>query len=139
MNLEEAIGKRRSVRSFQDRDIPDGLLEELITLARRGPSAGAIRGYEAIITREKLAYGAPVCIVVCIDSEVYGRRYGDRGRDLYAIQDAAIFAAYLGLLLVAAGLASVWVGAFREEKVKRVIGTELRPVAILCVGYEKGT
>ena len=135
MELVEAIERRRSVRKFQDREVPMDLLAELISLAKRGPSAGAIRGYEAIVTKERLAYDAPVCIVVCVDPERYAGRYGDRGRDLYAIQDSAIFAAYLGLLLVDRGLASVWVGAFREGRVQRAIGTELRPVAILAVGY----
>lgn len=135
MNLEEIIRKRKSVRSFQNKDIPD--LEEMIALARMGPSAGAIRGYTVIITKEKVGpYNAPVYVVICVNQEAYVHRYGSRGYDLYSIQDAAIFGAYLQLLLVDRGLASVWVGAFNEGRVKRIIGTELRPVAIIAVGYE---
>ena len=133
MNLEEIIIKRRSVRSFQDKEVPD--LTEVIALAKKGPSAGAIRGYEAIVTKEKLAYNAPVCIVICINEAAYEKRYGERGRNLYAIQDAAIFGAYLGLLLVERGMCSVWVGAFRENKVRQIIGTELRPVSVIAIGY----
>lgn len=136
MELDEVILKRRSVRKFQPIGLPDEMLEDVIKMAGKGPSAGGIRGFRAIITREKLAYDAPAYIVICVDQELYASRYGDRGRDLYAIQDAAIFGAYLTLLLVDRGLSSVWVGAFRENKVKRILGTALRPVAILAVGYE---
>ena len=137
MELANAIYKRRSVRKFHESEVSEGLLQELIQLARRGPSAGAIRGYQAIITKEKLAYDAPISVVICIDEAAYEKRYGERGRSLYAIQDAAIFGAYLGLLLVDRGLCSVWVGAFKESKVRRIIGTELRPVAIIAIGYER--
>jgi len=137
MNLEEIIRKRRSVRSFSDRPVSDELLNEVIALAKKGPSAGAIRGYQVIVTKEKLAYNALVSVVICIDEAAYEKRYGERGRSLYAIQDGAIFGAYLGLLLVERGLCSVWVGAFRENKTKRILGTELRPVAIIAVGYEQ--
>lgn len=136
MTLDEVIAKRRSVRKFRAEEVPEELLKELIGLARKGPSAGAIRGYEVIITKEKLTYDAPVHVVVCTDPDRYAGRYGDRGRDLYSIQDAAIFAAYLGLLLVDRGLSSVWVGAFRERRVQRIIGTRMRPVTVLAIGYE---
>ena len=136
MELKDAIKLRKSVRRFQMMDIPDSVLIEIMDWARMGPSAGAIRGYKAIITREKLFYDSPVSIVICIDEVAYEKRYGERGKNLYAIQDAAIFGAYLGLLLVERGLCSVWVGAFRENKVKRIIGTKLRPVAVMAIGYK---
>jgi nitroreductase len=135
MNLTDVILRRKSVRKFQDKDVPNSVLNELIELARKGPSAGAIRGYEAIITRSLPFYNSPVQIVVCVEEACYEKRYGERGRNLYSIQDSAIFAAYMGLLLVDRGLCSVWIGAFREDKIRRAIKTELKPVAILCVGY----
>ena len=136
MELKDTIKLRKSIRKFQAVDIPDSILIEIMDWARKGPSAGAIRGYKAIITREKLAYDAPVSVVICIDEAAYEKRYGERGKNLYAIQDAAIFGAYLGLLLVERGLCSVWVGAFRENKIKRIIGTGLKPVAVIAIGYK---
>lgn len=138
MNLKDVIKKRRSVRSFQKTEVPD--LGELIALARMSPSAGAIRGYKTILTKEKItSVDAPLYLVICTDPEAYNKRYGERGKNLYAIQDATIFGAYLQLLLVDEGLASVWIGAFREDKIKKIINTELRPVAIIALGYEYGT
>jgi len=137
MELSDVIKKRKSVRSFQDKDIPD--LMDIIALAKKGPTAGGIRGYWVVVTKEKIApYDAPAYIVICADPSAYNARYGIRGMELYAIQDATIVGAYLQLLLVDVGLASCWIGAFHEDKIKRAIGTiELKPVAIIAVGYEK--
>jgi len=33
------------------------------------------------------------------------------------------------------GLSSIWIGMIDEEKVKQIIGTNLRPTSILCIGY----
>ncbi|MFC1622306.1 nitroreductase family protein [Patescibacteria group bacterium] len=137
MNLEEVINKRKSVRKFTNRDVSDELLEEIIVLARKAPSAGAIRGYSTTITREKITHvDAPVYIIIWCDKEKYSPRYGKRGKNLYAIQDATIFGAYIQLLLVEKGLDSVWVGGFREEKVKKMSNTDLFPVAIIALGYK---
>jgi nitroreductase len=134
MQLKDVIKKRKSVRKFQNREVPD--LTELITLAKTGPSAGGIRGFEVVVTKEKVVYiDAPLYLVICTNSEAYAKRYGDRGRNLYAIQDATICGAYLQLLLVEMGLASVWIGAFRERRVAKALGTNLRPIAAIAVGY----
>jgi nitroreductase len=136
--LREAIEKRRSIRRYSDKPVPDELVEEIIQLARRAPSAGALRPYKAIIVRERLTHiESPVSLVICARPEVSAKRYGNRGRSLYAIQDAAIFGAYVQLIAVDLGLSSVWIGAFRESKVIGRLGLEegLRPIAIIHLGY----
>jgi nitroreductase len=140
MDFKEVIEKRRSVRQFQDINVPKEDINEIIVLARKCPSAGAIRGYEVIITKEKIVnVNAPVYLVICANPEAYTKRYGERGRDLYSVQDATIFASYIQLAIVDAGLSSVWIGAFRESKIKKIlqIGEHLRPVAIIALGFEK--
>jgi nitroreductase len=135
MELADVIGKRRSVRKFLDKPVPD--LSEILEMAKKGPSAGAIRGYKVFLTGFQIGpYEAPLYAAICADPEAYEKRYGSRGRDLYAVQDATIFGAYLQLLLVDAGLASCWIGAFREYKIQALMGTNLRPVAVIAIGYE---
>ena len=53
----------------------------------------------------------------------------------FSNQDATLAAAYSQLAASALGLSSIWIGMFDEEKVKEIIGTELRPTSILCIGY----
>jgi nitroreductase len=138
MELINVIKKRKSVRSFKNIDVADETIEELVALAGKSPSAGAIRGYETIITREKIvSVDAPVYLVICANPQAYVPRYGDRGENLYSVQDATIFGAYFQLLLVDKGLASVWIGAFRENRIKQTLHLEenLRPIAIIALGY----
>ena len=80
---------------------------------------------------------APVALVFCADTSRAGDKYGDRGANLYALQDATIAAAYAQLAIVAAGMASAWVGYFDEKLLGDFLelSTGERPIAILSVGY----
>ena len=141
MNLEEVIKKRRSVRKYKSDEVPKEFVERIIDLARTAPSAGGLRSYEVIITKENVTHqvDAPVYLVICADIEKPVARYGNRGRELYSIQDATIFGAYVQLIAVDMGLSSVWIGAFKESGVKNLLYIEdyLRPIAIIALGYEK--
>jgi len=68
---------------------------------------------------------APVVLVFLADEERSATKYHDRGRHLYAVQDATIAAVYAQLALQAAGLASCWVGAFHEDDVARIVGANI--------------
>jgi nitroreductase len=151
MDVLEAINGRRSVRAFKSDDVPSETVEKLIDAARRAPSAGNIQSWEFVIVREsrikrRLAEAAlhqsfiedaPVVVVVCANENHSFQGYGDRGRDLYCIQDTA--AATQNLLLYAydLGLGTCWIGAFKEDEAKKVlkIPDGIRPVAIIPVGY----
>jgi nitroreductase len=53
----------------------------------------------------------------------------------FSLQDATLAAAYSQLAASAMGLSSIWIGMLDEEKVKQIIGTDLKPTSILCIGY----
>jgi len=79
---------------------------------------------------------APVCLVFCADPARSAARYGSRGANLYSVQDATIAGCFAMLAATDLGLATVWVGAFDEEEVRKVVGVEsLRPVAMFALGY----
>ncbi len=139
MNVKDAFEKRWSIRKFKKIDISDDRVEEVIRRARLAPSAGNIQAFKVVVSRGwKLTnIKSPVSLVVCAVPEESAKKYGDRGRNLYSVQDATIFAAYLQLAALDMGLASVWVGAFNESKVKEKLGLgkELRPIAIIQIGH----
>jgi nitroreductase len=64
-------------------------------------------------------------------------KYGQRGRDLYSIQDATIACLYAHLATADAGLGSSWIGAFSHEEVSAALGLpeHLLPVALLPLGF----
>ena len=55
--------------------------------------------------------------------------------DKFSLQDATLAAAYSQLAASGIGLSSIWIGMIDEEKVKSILGTDLRPSSILCIGY----
>ncbi len=151
MNLVEAIRDRRSVRSFTNKQVLESTIDKLIKCANWAPSAGNRQAREFVVirdrnTKEKLCKAAldqkfieeaPVVIVICANEERSALRYGERGRFLYCILDAA--AAVQNLLLAAHsfGLGACWIGAFSDLKVKDILNLPeyLRPIAIIPLGY----
>jgi len=151
LDVFEAIKKRRSVRAYADEKVSEEDVGRLIEAARLAPSAGNIQPWEFVIvkdmeTKRKLSEAAlnqtfiqkaPLVIVVCADLNRVSRGYSSRGKKLYSIQDTA--AATQNILLAAQelGLATCWVGAFREKEVAKAVKAprNLRPVAVVPVGH----
>jgi nitroreductase len=148
----ETVRHRHSIRQYlADHAIENEKLHAILEIACAAPSAGDIQAYRIIVvknaaTRQALSEAAekqtfiaeaPVCLLFCADPERSAQQFGQRGRDLYAVQDATIAAAYAQLAIVAAGLGSTWVGYFDEQKVRQSVNLDasLQPVALLSVGY----
>lgn len=146
-----AILERRCIRRFKPDPVPRATVGRILDAARWAPSAGNIQPWKfyAVYNEQKkgalasAAMGqgfvseAPVVIVVCVQPEMSGARYRDRGRNLYVIQDSA--AAVQNILLAACGygLGSCWVGAFNEKEVIAALEMPagVVPAAIIPVGY----
>jgi len=148
----ETVRHRHSVRKYQqDMDIEEEKLHAILEMACAAPSAGDLQSYHVIVVREQDARDklrvaadsqsfiseAPVCIIFCSDAPRSAQEFGERGASLYSVQDATIAAAYAQLAIVAAGMASTWIGNFDEPAVKDQLqlGEHLKPVAMLSVGY----
>jgi nitroreductase len=53
MDLIEAIVNRRSVRKYQDKDVPDELLVKAFEAARYAPSGGNFQGWKFLVIKNK--------------------------------------------------------------------------------------
>jgi nitroreductase len=149
--LSSLIKKRKSVRKYQDKEVPDELVEKVLDSARYAPSTGNYQPWEFIVVRneslksdlvegcnnQKWMLEAPVFIIACINSRLAGAVYGERGLRLYGIQ--AVAAAIQNMLLTAEslGLGTCWVGAFSEIIISRILQCPayVRPCAIITLGY----
>ncbi|MDQ7794445.1 MAG: nitroreductase family protein [bacterium] len=152
--LAAAIANRRSVRQFESTPVPDEHLRILLEAAISAPSAGNRQPWRFIVVRNpglrlQLAQAAggqssvataPVAIVVLADLARTESRYGQRGTELYALQDTAAAIENLLLTAVSLGYATCWVGAFDEGQAARSLELPpgLRPVAIVPVGVPAG-
>ncbi len=155
MEFFDVVAKRKSVRAFAERAPEEEKLRMVLETATRAPSAGNLQAYEVFVVRQaqdrkalaRAAFGqefvaaAPVSLVFCACPGRAAPKYGQRGTKLYAVQDATIACTYAMLAVTALGMATVWVGAFHDDEVRRAIrGPEdLTPVAILPVGYPAET
>ena len=150
MKFQKLLKERHSVRAYQKREIEEEKLNQILEGARSAPSAGNLQAYKICVVkdkkaREKIAEAAnqdfiaeaSVVLVFLQDPDQSSQKYGQRGEVLYSIQDATIACAYAQLAAADLGLGAVWVGAFDEEEVAKIIDTSrgLRPIAILPIGY----
>jgi nitroreductase len=152
MDLDTIIDKRHSVRSYTSMSPSDRDIERIVQAAEKAPSAGNLKARKIFVFRSEsqrkkmmeaalhqtFISEAPYLLLFCADHKAVAS-YGDRGRELYSVQDASIAATFGMLKATDLGLGSCWIGAFDEAKVSEAAGlpSYLRPVAILSVGYEK--
>lgn len=151
MEILEIIKTRRSIRRFEEKEIPQEVVEELKEALVWAPSAGNLqsRNFYFVFNqdlRKKLAGSstlfqkfigtAPLLVVACGNQRRIGL-YGKRGRENYLICDVAASIENMMLLAVARGLGTCWIGAFKEEKVSKILNIPkyLRPIALIPVGW----
>jgi nitroreductase len=162
MHVDDAIRSRRSIRKFQDRDVPDSVLRELLDLARFAPSSLNGQPWEFIIVRDRetkrrlvaikeaycppnkrhypatLLQDAPVVLIVCVDQETsYDRE----------VENGMLATANILLAAHARNLGSVCMTAFAkhepglQKEIRRLVAIpeHITPVTIIPVGYPAET
>jgi nitroreductase len=153
MDVYDAINSRRSVRKFDgDRGVDRILVEKLLRAAVRAPNAGNAQPWRFIVVYDtalkerlsevaqgqKFVANAPVAVVVCVDLGVADKAYGQRGTELYCLQDTGAAIENLMLAACAEGLGTCWVGAFDEPAAALALGLSagVRPVAMVAIGFQ---
>jgi nitroreductase len=151
MDFFNLIGKRRSVRKYQNRPVEPEKVALIVEAALRAPSSRDLNPWEFIVvddpktirelSRAKqhgsaFLQGAPLAVIVCADPEKC---------DVW-IEDAAIAAVYISLAAEALGLGNCWIqirerehgaGKTAEEFVREVlrIPQSLKVESIIAIGY----
>ncbi len=149
MDVFDAIKTRRSVRSYSSRPIPDDVMERMKLALRYAPSACNFQPWRFILVtdaalRRKVAEAAndqlfmaeaPVTVVGCGLPEQAYKVMGGYGNSTDI--DIAIAFDHLTLAAVTEGLGTCWIGAFSEEKVKRLLEVpeHVKVVAMTPLGY----
>ena len=147
MNVYTAISTRKSVRAFQDRDVPEQIITRLLEAVRLAPSASNRQEWRFVVVRspetrrrlvraaseQRFVGEAPVVIACCAETDGHVMPCGHL---CYPI-DVAIAIDHLTLCAAAEGLGTCWIGAFDEGQVKEILGIppQIRVVALLPVGY----
>ena len=151
MEFFDALDARSSIRAYADMPVEEEKLDKILESINQAPSAGNLQAFEVyVVTRadqrsdlvaaaagQDFLKQAPVVLVFCAHAARSADRYGKRGITLYCLQDATIACTYAMLAAAALGLSTVWVGAFSESEVGRIVNAPQahRPVAMLPIGY----
>lgn len=149
MDVLSAIKGRRSIRSYQQAGVEAEKLEKVLEAGRLAPSASNVQEWKFILVtkpdiKQQLANAAmgqksveeaPVIIVACATES---QKIMTCGQYAYPI-DLAIAVSYMILEAYELGLGTCWLGAFKEQDVKRLleIPDDVRVVAMFTLGYPK--
>lgn len=147
-NLFRVFSTRRSTRKFSKTKVEDWKIEKILAAADTAPTAGNFQGLEVYYVKNKNVkealveaanrqpfVNAPLVLVFCMNPSRVKMDFKPEILSKFSLQDATLAAAYSQLAAHALGLSSIWVGMIDEEKIKKILGTDLTPSSILCVGY----
>ncbi len=147
-DLFRIFSTRRSTRKFAKTKVESWVVDKILAAADTAPTAGNFQGFKVFYiknkkTKEALVeaannqpyVGAPVVLVFCMDPSRVKMNFSPEILAKFSLQDATLAAAFSLLAASGLGLSSIWIGMFDEEKVKSILGTDLRPSSILCIGH----
>ncbi|HEX3034474.1 MAG TPA: nitroreductase family protein [Thermodesulfobacteriota bacterium] len=140
MDTFDCIRKRRDIRSFLDKDVPDDVIKKIVEAGRLAPSAMNLQPWHFVVVKDKgtlkdlgkfctsgrFIVGASFAVVVVTDPsnrwhEIDGTR---------AVQN-------MSLAAWNEGVGTCWIGAIEREKVKEMLNIprNLHILTILPFGY----
>ncbi|MBN2565099.1 MAG: nitroreductase family protein, partial [Candidatus Eisenbacteria bacterium] len=139
LDLYELLMKRRSVRNFDDRSVPESVLEQLLNAANNAPTGGNIQPLSIVVVedpedRRELAdmvggqpwvKNAPLSMIFCLDfhrvkrwADMFDVEFlGERclGSFLIAYADVMCAAQTVVVLAESLGLGSVYIGTIQSS------------------------
>ena len=149
MSTLDIIKSRRSIRRYKNDPIPEDVFLRVLEAARLAPSGKNFQPWKFIIVKdqalkEKLAEAsrgqlfiarAPVVIVACGYPE---KSYQHQGNYMTSWTiDVTCALDHLMLQAQEEDLGTCWIGAFKEDAVKPILGipAEVRVLALIPLGY----
>jgi len=139
MSLLDVIFRRRSIRRYKSKPVPDDVLKNILEAGRLAPSGDNAQPWHFIVVadseiKRELSKGlwrrfikdSAFIIVGC------GEKY-----DKWSTVDVTIALENMVLAAEAQNVGSCWIGAFEEEEVKELLGVpdNLKVVALVSFGY----
>ena len=143
MSLIDLILTRRSIRRYQEKDISEDILRQILETARQAPSAVNRQPIRFVVVNDKdilknlcdnlitrFVKKAPLAIAGLADTKslLTGK---------WAVVDATIAMENMVIAAWSLGIGSCWIGACNEKKVKKLlkIPDKWKLVALITFGY----
>ena len=153
MNIKKTIDLRKSIRKYQDKQISEEIINELLGAARKAPSAKNVQSHKYFIVQDKdtkdklikhkvfkqpFVNDAPLIIVCCADPSQYPKSVDvDETPINYARIDLSIAASFLVLRATELGLGTVFVAWIYRDKIKEILNIPKNYIIpfVIPVGY----
>jgi nitroreductase len=142
VSLLDIILNRRSIREYENKEIPKDIFDQILEAGRHSPSAANKQPYRFVIVTDseikqemsgmfsRFLKKAPVVIVGCANPKAFltGK---------WAVIDTTIALENMVLAAWSLGVGSCWVGSFQEKKIKKLleIPMDWRIIALVPFGY----
>lgn len=145
MSFIKIAKKRYSCRAYKKDKVEKEKLDLILEAAHVAPTGANRQPHKLIVVQSEEGlnkigrsadiYGAPLAIVVCVDSSKSWKRPFD-GKRLTDI-DASIITDHMMLQATELGLGTVWVCYFKPDVLKEELNIpdNLNPINILVIGY----
>lgn len=146
MDFEKVIAERYSVRKFEEKHLPNEVIEKLLNAAHLAPTGCNFQPQRILVLNtdtsiEKLKgctrshFNAPCAMLVCYNKdETWTRPYDGA---VSAPVDASIVATHIMLEAHNIGIGACWVMHFNPQAMKDTfnIPPNIEPLALLVMGY----
>lgn len=144
MDVMTAIQTRRSIRKYQDKEVPKDVLMRLLEAARLAPSGANRQPWELVVVTDlqKRRALVPICKNQKFIEEAAVFIVGiDDPQQKWSRVDLAIALDELSLAAVELGLGTCWIGAFDGEKMASFLQIPKNRVVTVCMtlGYPDET
>lgn len=148
METLQAIGTRKSIRRFIDREIPLDIIRRVVEAGTQAPSGGNRQPWRFVVVtdRDKMAKfdpyfhqswveHAPAIIVACADPHDTWGKY-DEDDDCWILDTAAAIENML-LAIHDLGLGAVWVLSCSKRDIRKLVGIppHWQIISIIPFGY----
>ena len=147
MTLLDVILSRRSIRRYENKEIPKDVLDKIVEAGRQSPSAANRQPYHFVIVTDseikqelskelfsRFLKNSPVIIVGCANPKALltGK---------WATVDTTIALENMVIAAWSLGIGSCWIGSFKEQKIKELlkIPQDWKVVTLVSFGYPAET
>ena len=147
MELYDTIMTRRSVRAYQDRPVPEEVLQRILEAARWAPSGNNQQPWKLVVVQEaqkrhdlavaaheQMFVGEAPIVIAAVGLEP------DRVMScdvLASPVNVSIAVDHLTLAAAAEGLGTCWIGSFSQDRARQLLGVPetCKIVALTPLGY----
>ncbi|MBU1202386.1 MAG: nitroreductase family protein [Nanoarchaeota archaeon] len=153
MDVKDVIERRKSIRKYQNKQVSEEIINELLDAARRAPSAKNTQSHKYYVVKDKemidklkehgvfkqsFVYDAPLIIVCCANPKLYPSSVDvDDTPQNYALTDLSIASSFMVLRAEELGLGSVFIASVYREKIREVLNIQEEYIIpfVLSIGY----